>query len=489
MHAVTDTISLREVTFFDTLAQMKKINAGQKKCKNSITGCGWIGDPSEVESHLKSCDYVLQNCTNIGCNFKVLRKDMTEHTRRVCDFRSRLCEYCNSNVKHDQLSRHQKECEYVMIPCEEGCKKSIMRSKMAHHLQKECTIKLITEVECPKKAVDASLPGNFGPTVAKIHDNHNQHVYNCLKKQENELAAMKQELKSLKTEVDITKEAMQAVRTVLFQELHNLHSPTNPKESSSLESIHTQLYGEVIYLSPGGEPATFRMTNYEQLKSTSGVWYTSPFYIAQGYKFCFGITFRVKGPSPHLSLSLHQIKAESDEYLTWPFNFEGILGIDLVQQTVPEKRHKSKATHEEHSSTVNYKQENEFVKQSHVELTIHQNLQQPMSSGTGEPVIQIEDLCPLSVANNAVYDDSLILQCQLEPLSKQTKGHGAHSRLRKEAIQSDKDNSDDLHTSSGVATANKSKGEQHMHILNGSPALNLMFFSACFFFVLYFLAY
>ena len=85
MHAVTDTISLRELTFFDTLAQMKKIIAGQKKCKNSITGCGWIGDPSEVESHLKSCDYVLQNCTNIGCNFKVLRKDMTEHTRRVCD--------------------------------------------------------------------------------------------------------------------------------------------------------------------------------------------------------------------------------------------------------------------------------------------------------------------------------------------------------------------------------------------------------------------
>lgn len=53
------------------------------KCSNlDISGCSWLGELRELESHIATCSNDLQPCkytTSIGCKVQILKKDLPSH--------------------------------------------------------------------------------------------------------------------------------------------------------------------------------------------------------------------------------------------------------------------------------------------------------------------------------------------------------------------------------------------------------------------------
>ena len=87
-------------------------------------------------------------------------------------------------------------------------------------------------------------------------------------------------------------------------------------------------------------PVKLKMTNYEELKRSDGVWYSPPFYThPQGYKMCLTVCANGngKGKGTHVSVFAYLMRGEFDDYLKWPF--QGHVVIQLCNQLQDKYHH------------------------------------------------------------------------------------------------------------------------------------------------------
>ena len=75
-------------------------------CQNADKGCEMIVSYSEMEEHLKVCDYATVKCTNYGCEHEMLQKDYAEHAK-TCEFRELRCDKCG------MLRKNGVECDCI----------------------------------------------------------------------------------------------------------------------------------------------------------------------------------------------------------------------------------------------------------------------------------------------------------------------------------------------------------------------------------------
>ncbi|XP_053327997.1 RING finger protein 151 [Spea bombifrons] len=84
----------------------RKISRLQVKCPNEQNGCPALFPLLRSEEHTESCAYGLVGCPNEGCQLKVLRKDICEHSQN-CDYWSAMCHMgCGTLLNPENRDAH-----------------------------------------------------------------------------------------------------------------------------------------------------------------------------------------------------------------------------------------------------------------------------------------------------------------------------------------------------------------------------------------------
>lgn len=117
--------------------------------------CQWTGKKSELEAHLESaCQYVPVACPHEGCDARMLRAQLTAHTK-TCPRRPATCPDCSKTMPHCELvSTHGDICPARQVPCP-NCGREIARRHMARHIEYMCEK---TPVACPYGASSGPCP-------------------------------------------------------------------------------------------------------------------------------------------------------------------------------------------------------------------------------------------------------------------------------------------------------------------------------------------
>ena len=114
-------------------------------CPIHQRGCNWVGNLGDCEKHLEVCGYVHEKC-KLGCGVVLSRDELRIHSKEECSQRIVVCEYCEEKFKHCDLLTHHSKCKKILVPCELGCDKLVIRENMTQHMDIECGEK---EVNCP----------------------------------------------------------------------------------------------------------------------------------------------------------------------------------------------------------------------------------------------------------------------------------------------------------------------------------------------------
>ena len=80
-------------------------------------------------------------------------------------------------------------------------------------------------------------------------------------------------------------------------------------------------------------PVTCTMPDFEEKKRLNNVWYGPPFYTHPcGYKMCLRVDANghSDGEKTHVSVCLHMMRGEYDEFLKWPIRAD--ISVQLLSQ-------------------------------------------------------------------------------------------------------------------------------------------------------------
>jgi len=87
---------------------------------NDPVSCQWTGKLSDLDQHMRVCDFLPLSCPNKGCDEIVLRRHMDNH-RSKCPERSFTCVDCHEVVKCTLKEEHEETCEYRVVDCRNTC--------------------------------------------------------------------------------------------------------------------------------------------------------------------------------------------------------------------------------------------------------------------------------------------------------------------------------------------------------------------------------
>ncbi|XP_011407491.1 PREDICTED: TNF receptor-associated factor 4-like [Amphimedon queenslandica] len=129
-----------ELSFFNDGKLNHEITALKIHCTNSEEGCEWQGTINEtgtsIDTHLNSsCIYHLVPCTN-ECGEKIRRSTLETHLTDNCTQRIVNCQYCKRKGRYQLITSnsHLDECPDLPIQCSnEGCNEKILRRSLASH--------------------------------------------------------------------------------------------------------------------------------------------------------------------------------------------------------------------------------------------------------------------------------------------------------------------------------------------------------------------
>ena len=146
-----------------------EINALKVVCPYYVRGCGWDGCISDLNQHIKKCQFKFVKCPNDckygNCDAYILNKYLPNHLANRCDNRLVTCEYCNFKTKSEDLRNHYKNCKKYPIPCpNKECREKIPREKEKQHTDK-----------CPYTVIPCDYE-EFGCDTRVMRKNINDHL-------------------------------------------------------------------------------------------------------------------------------------------------------------------------------------------------------------------------------------------------------------------------------------------------------------------------
>ena len=89
---------------------------------------------------------------------RVERRGVETH-RTCCPMRTVKCEYCGSNVKSCEMNKHLEGCEEFPIPCPNKCGQDfrVKRKDESNHLREKCPLQT---TECPYSQYGCGVRGS-----------------------------------------------------------------------------------------------------------------------------------------------------------------------------------------------------------------------------------------------------------------------------------------------------------------------------------------
>lgn len=339
----------------------RRINELLVCCSNKSHGCGWTGCVINLKRHLdskstKPCPYLLVSCP-LQCGDLYELKDIEQHIASDCTHREVPCEHCGVTSALYLMEHHHSECKCLPVLCRNNCGEMVKRNYLEDHENKEC---MNRSSVCPFHDVGCNAlvrREDYEVHVKKCKEVHMVKAHEkvlsqiqCLKdevlksKEENQflhskIASLRVGLATCHENADILRQESIQLKHVLLTEMSYLHATASPCELVAVDCVKTHLRGLTVDLVPGGEAATFRITNYSARKANNEVWYSPTFHISHGYKFCLAIHLNGAGAGlgTHVALYLHQVTGQSDSGLTWPILLEEDLEVCLMSQDPPKE--------------------------------------------------------------------------------------------------------------------------------------------------------
>jgi len=126
-----------------SIKKNKRRKTGSPPPPSGATGCEWVGELTNLPSHLKECGYVKVFCPHDGCPRSeekpsaiptILRRELKQHCE-TCLFRLYPCDYCHVLIAYNQKDDHlSNNCQEYEIKCENKCGVSMKRKDYTSHL-------------------------------------------------------------------------------------------------------------------------------------------------------------------------------------------------------------------------------------------------------------------------------------------------------------------------------------------------------------------
>ena len=284
-------------------------------CPNKAEGCKWSGRMNEASVHLKKCEHTTMLCPR-ACGLKLKRNELDEH-KRTCFNQPVSCRYavigCEETFPQKDASHHNKDNMHKHLLQITNRNEAIRRAAFSS-----------------SQAVDRSVQKSLAERSAKI-DGLKRHLANS-----------QQTVKSLQQKIDNAKKCLYTIREVHQSKgvQYTAELQAKGKEVLRQLTISRSIEGVIDKMPvPYVEgytaiPITFTIDNFGFRKQNDEEWVSPPFYThVAGYKMCLAIypNGSNEGRGTHLSVFLHMMQGENDNYLPWPFP-GGVITILFINQ-------------------------------------------------------------------------------------------------------------------------------------------------------------
>ena len=203
-----------------------------------------------------------------------------------------------------ELQQEQRESENKMIA----------RLKMKEEETQEKDEKLQHEIAALKRRQEDAVSKEESEAIKQEIA-----ALKSVSKKENE--AVKQEV------IQIGKKQRETVSKVDYETTKQALTQLKAKQEEDRSSLQTLKSYTTI------PPVEFTMTEFEKHKRDADIWYSDPFYShLVGYKMCLRVDANGsgKGKATHVTVGVHLMRGEGDNYLKWPFR--GDITIQVLNQ-------------------------------------------------------------------------------------------------------------------------------------------------------------
>lgn len=328
-------------------------------CKHRTEGCLWQGNVEQAIVHLESsdgCQFEKIMCPK-KCGEMVVRQNLREHLLANCFIQWEECKFCNSLLPEGSLNNHiESLCPEYTLSCRNECGVTIKRSEVLDHV----TVCPNHVVPCPFKDAGCTVTLQRKKKNSHLEESQLGHLslaYTTLQHQmrdiREEMKSSREETQVLKRELENTTQEVALVNSELRRVQDNQMKLTSMLESElqyfinqphnsvaktlSIECTRIQLslfsnpYN--VVLCPGF-PLVFRMTMFSHFKSSDKIWYSSPFFVQNGYQMCLAVhpNGDQEGKGTHISVYIHLMAGPNDDSRNWPLLFNDIVTVSLVNQ-------------------------------------------------------------------------------------------------------------------------------------------------------------
>ena len=283
-------------TFLDKNCE-RKIKALKVSCKLKFRGCEWVGELGRLEHHLDmkmgDCEFVEVECefSSLGCTVKIPRKDLAQHYNSNMHKHLMLSLRTTSRLEHQLQEQRQQQDEAVRAIWQS------LQHKEQQLKEKDSQILAIEQQVCE--------------VMTKLHE------------KDEKLIRLEEKLVAL--------DLQQAKVTDILQP-NITHASSDmtpcPRPGGKAGMVAWDRTKQIIIPTP-----VISMTGFEQHKWIDDDWYSGPFYTHEcGYKMCIRVKAAGSGPGKgtHISVYIHLMHGEYDEFLQWPFR--GEVTIQLINQ-------------------------------------------------------------------------------------------------------------------------------------------------------------
>lgn len=286
-------------------------------CPNKAEGCKWSGRISDARVHLSECQHTSVFCPR-ACGLRLKRHELDEHSRRC------------SNLP---LS-----CRFVNV----GCKAKFPQKNLLLHNKDNIHNHLLQIAHRNEAIRKAALSSS--QTVDQVEKILADKL-SKIQTMKQHLASSQQTVKSLEQKIDDAKKQLHTIREE--------HHTKGVHYTAELQAKGKEIM-QLLTASRGIEavieklpvppvkgytaiPVTFTIDNFSARKQNDEEWISPPFYThVAGYKMCLAIytNGNTESRGTHVSVYLHLMHGENDDYLPWPFPGAVITILFLNQRGV-----------------------------------------------------------------------------------------------------------------------------------------------------------
>lgn len=290
-------------------------------------GCPWKGALSNLEDHLRSCDFAETLCPN-RCGRSMIRKGLEEHLAKVCPNRMVTCDYCEREMRWNQLEDHHERCQNYPLVCPFCERRNIARIEMDNHLDQECPKK---EIKCPFQITGCRFEGQRTTVLAHVNENLASHLIDMI----NAFAS----LATFREDVTALNE-----RQIQLERKMQRLTPSSNDEGRICN-------GTFIWQIPN-----FRFHRRLAIEGSMTALHSPEIYTSlYGYKLSVRINLNSvdAGLGKHIALFVHMMKGDYDDILKWPFT--GKVNLSILDQSSENRKENISQTFEAHSNLASFK--------------------------------------------------------------------------------------------------------------------------------------